>query len=178
MPGRFPPAVRSLLILGVLVALLGSAPAGLAQSCPSGPITRAGVLCELNAARAANDLAPLRARASLTTAGERHARDMVARGYFAHENPEGEGPGRRAMRARYMSGMERWRIGEILLWSRGAELTAADAVQAWLDSPGHRRIILTGAYRDAGVGLVDGAPVGDPAQTPALTIAVVVGRRR
>ena len=97
-----------MLILGVLVALLGSAPAGLAQSCPTGPATRAGVLCELNAVRAANDLAPLQARASLAVAAERHARDMVARGYFAHENPEGEGPARRARRARYMPG---WSAG-------------------------------------------------------------------
>jgi len=177
LPGRIPPSARPLLVLGALFALLGPASATAAQSCPSGPATRASVVCELNAVRAAEGQAPLRQRASLTTAARNHARDMVARRYFAHDNPEGIGPGGRARRAGYMDAAERWRIGEVLLWSRGTQLTASAAVQAWLNSSGHRRIILTPAYRDAGIGLADGAPVGDPSDTPALTISVVVGRR-
>jgi uncharacterized protein YkwD len=167
-----------LLVLGALFALLGPTSAATAQSCPSGPATRDSVICELNAVRAAEGQAPLRQRVSLTTAARDHARDMVVRSDFAHDNPEGIGPAGRARRAGYMNAARRWRIGEVLLWSRGTEVTAAAAVQAWLNRPGHRRIILTPAYRDAGVGLADGAPVGDPSSTPALTISVVVGRRR
>ena len=158
------------------LAALAAPPTAGAQSCPGGAATPAAVVCELNATRAAHGLAPLTARRSLATAARRHAADMVERRYFAHESPEGEGPGQRARRAGYMDHAERWRIGEVLIWSRGAELTAAAAVQAWLGSPGHRAVILRAGYRDAGVGSPRRAP-GSPGARPASTIAVVTGRR-
>ena len=67
MPGRFPPAVRSMLILGVLVALLGPASAGLAHRAH--PALRPARAC-LRAQRGPRGAgsAPLRERASLTTA--------------------------------------------------------------------------------------------------------------
>ena len=70
-----------------------------------------------------------------------------------------------------------WRVGEVLLWSRGEQLTAARAVQLWMGSPTHRRILLSRRYRDIGAGPVPGAPLGDPALEPATTLTVVLGRR-
>jgi len=48
----------------------------------------------------------------------------------------------------------RW--AEILAWNSYPEdVTEAAAVRAWLDSPGHRAILLDGAYTHLGVGAVD-----------------------
>jgi uncharacterized protein YkwD len=165
----------SLLVLVAALATVETAVA--APPCAPGAVDRATVLCELNAARAAAGRLPVQSRPSLNAAARGQARDMVARRYFAHESPEGSGPVERAERAGYLRHAAAWRLGEIQIWSRGAPLTAAMAVDAWLGSPGHRRVLLGRAYRDAGVGVVDGAPLGDPAVTPAATIVVTLGRR-
>ena len=80
-------------------------------------------------------------------------------------------------RAGYMRDREHWSIGEVLLWSRGTPVTAAGSVAAFLASPPHRRVLLRRHYEDVGAGIVHGAPFGDPAIQPAVTIAVSVGRR-
>jgi uncharacterized protein YkwD len=134
-------------------------------------------VCELNAARAAAGRDPLRARASLERAAADHAEDMVARRYFAHDSPGGANAATRARRAGYLRGAERWRIGEVLIWSRGRTLTAKAAVDAWLASPSHRRVLLQRRYEDVGAGIAVGAPFGDPAAQPAATVAVSFGRR-
>ena len=177
MPGRVPPSAR-LALPAVLAALAahGTAAADL-PPCPPGGTDRAAILCEINAARADAGAGPVRSRPSLGDAAVAHSRDMVERRYFAHESPEGEGPADRARRAGYMRRADSWRIGEVLAWSRGETLTAAAVVELWLDSPPHRRILLSRRYRDVGTGPVGGAPVGDPSVRPATTVTVVFGRR-
>jgi uncharacterized protein YkwD len=165
-----------LLVLLVVTAADASAATGL-PACPQGGTDRAAVVCELNAARDAAGRDPLQARPSLGEAAAGHAADMVARRYFAHRSPEGDGPAARARRAGYMRDADRWRIGEILIWSRGAPLTARAAVDAWLASPGHRRVLLESRYEDVGAAVVAGAPRGNPGSQPATTIVVVFGRR-
>jgi uncharacterized protein YkwD len=178
LPGRFPPPAR--LALPTVVAALavyGTAASADPPTCPPGGTDRAAILCEINAARAEAGRAPVRSRASLVDAARGHSADMVERRYFAHESPEGTGPSDRARDAGYMRHAESWRIGEVLLWSRGETLTAARAVDLWLGSPSHRRILLSPRYRDVGAGPVAGAPLGDPGLQPATTITVVFGRR-
>jgi len=167
-----------MLALFAAVALEGTASATDPPACPAGGTDRAAVVCEINAARAAVGRAPLRSRSSLTEAARAHSADMVARRYFAHDSPEGEGPADRAWNAGYMRHAESWRVGEILLWSRGAPLTAAGAIGMWLESPSHRRILLSPRYRDVGAGPVPGAPLGDDGAASATTITVDFGRRR
>src|SRR5690349_4258966 len=80
-----------------------------------------------------------------------HARDMVQRHYFAHTS----------LRARlattgYASSRTAWAAGEALAWGTGHRATPGEIVQAWLRSPGHRQILLTGKFRDAGVGVARG----------------------
>ena len=148
-----------------------------AAACPAGAADRSAVVCEINAARDAADRAPLRFRPSLAAAARGHSADMVARRYFAHESPEGDGPADRAWDAGYMRHADSWRVGEILLWSTGAPLTAARAVGMWMDSPSHRRILLSQRYRDVGAGVMPGAPFDDPGVESATTITVDFGRR-
>ena len=44
--------------------------------------------------------------------------------------------------------------------------------------PPHKAILLSRAYKDAGVGVVPGDPLGDPLTTPSVTMAVLFGQRR
>lgn len=177
MLGRTPPWVRLALLVLLVILMADRAAAVGPQACPPGGTDGTAVVCELNAARAQAGRDALRERPSLKAAAIAHAEDMVARHYFAHESPEGDNAAARARRAGYLRGSERWRIGEILIWSRGAPLTAKAAVDAWLASPAHRRVMLQRRYEDVGVGVAAGAPGGDEATQPGTTIAVSFGRR-
>jgi uncharacterized protein YkwD len=178
MPGRLPPSAR--LALPAVVAALAAPAADAAEpsGCSPAGTGRAAIECAIDAVRVAAGRQPLQSRPSLIAAARAHSSDMVERGYFAHESPGGAGPADRARRAGYMRRASAWRVGEVLLWSRGGALTAARAVELWLDSPKHRRILLGRRYRDVGVGLAAGAPAGNPGTLPATTLTVVVGRRR
>ena len=49
------------------------------------------------------------------------------------------------------------------------------AVDAWMDSPGHRENVLKRVYREVGIGVVLGVPVSDAA---GATYTVDFGVRR
>lgn len=78
---------------------------------------------------------PLALNRELTLAARRHAEDMAARGYFAHENPDGQDPTDRARAAGYS-----FSAGENI--AAGFE-TIDDIHRAWLDSLGHRKNVLS-----------------------------------
>ncbi len=177
MLGHTPPRVRLALLVLVAVSTADVAAAADPSPCPPGGTDATALVCELNAARAEAGRDPLRSRPALERAATRHAADMVERRYFAHDSPDGDSAADRARRAGYLRGADHWRIGEVLIWTRGAPLTAASAVRAWLGSPAHRRVLLQPRYEDVGAGIVAGAPFGDPATEPATTIAVSFGRR-
>ena len=177
MLGHTPPRVWLALLVFLAVPTADAAGAAGPSPCPPGGIDATALVCELNLARAEAGRGALRARPPLERAATGHAADMVERGYFAHDSPGGANAADRARRAGYLRGAEHWRIGEILIWTRGVPLTGAAAVRAWLGSPAHRRLLLHPRYDDVGVGIAAGAPLGDPATQPATTIAVSFGRR-
>ena len=49
-------------------------------------------------------------------------------------------------------------MGETIAWGSGGRATPASIVRSWLNSPGHRAILLDGRYKDLGVGIALGAP--------------------
>jgi uncharacterized protein YkwD len=175
--GLTPPRVRLALLVLLAVPTADAAAAADPPACPLGGTDATAVVCELNVARAQAGRGSLRSRPSLERAATAHAADMVARHYFAHESPDGDGPAQRARRSGYMGHAEQWRIGEILIWSRGAPLTAEAAVRAWLASPPHRRVLLHRRYEDVGAGVVPGTPRGGAGSEPATTIGVLFGAR-
>ena len=177
MSGRFPPPAWLALPAILACGAHPGAAAAASRACPQGGADRAALVCEINAARSSAGRAPVRSRPALVDAARGHSNDMVERRYFAHETPEGEGPDDRARDAGYLRHAAEWRIGEVLLWSRGEELTAAHAVELWLASPSHKRVMLSRHYRDVGAGQVAGAPMGDPLLEPAFTVTVVFGNR-
>ncbi len=77
---------------------------------------------------------------------------MLEYGFFAHESLDGTAFSERIRRYYSNRGWRTWSVGEALLASMGSEVEAPAIVQAWLDSPSHRQIVLSPTWRDAGIG--------------------------
>lgn len=183
MPPRLHPIAAVAFAALAFAVLAARSPDALAASCGpvnSAPATigRAAVeratLCELNVVRHSHGLRPVRANPMLAGAARHHSRDMVQRKYFAHTSPSGADFVQRIRGSGYLATARHWKVGEILAWGSGGFASVHEIVQAWMHSPGHRRVILNGAYREVGVGVAPGAPraVGSPAATYTADFAV------
>lgn len=115
-------------------------------------------LCLVNAERGSRGMRPLRLNRQLSVAAQSHSRDMVRRRYFSHTAPGGRGFFERIRRSGYLRSARRWSIGENLGWGSSPKGSPGPIVEAWMQSPPHRRAILTAAFRDAGIGVVSGIP--------------------
>jgi uncharacterized protein YkwD len=120
---------------------------------------RAAVLCLHNRERAAHGLPALRENARLRRAAKSHSGDMVAREYFAHDSLGGPDMAERILGTGYARGRG-WSLGENIAWGTGNLATAAEIQRAWMNSPGHRDNILRREFREIGIGVAVGAPVG------------------
>ena len=101
-----------------------------------------------NQQRAANGCAvALALNDKLHRAAYDHSADMLARDFFSHTNPDGEGPGERLAEVGYA-------------WSTWGENIAAgypspeDVMAGWMGSAGHRANILNCNFTEIGVGWV------------------------
>lgn len=116
------------------------------------PELEAKMLELLNKERVANGLNPLAPDPELTTVARRHSADMFARGYFAHDTPEGHDP------------FWRMRQDNVSFLTAGENLALAPTVQVahngLMNSPGHRANILTKGFGRVGIGIMDGGPRG------------------
>jgi uncharacterized protein YkwD/PKD repeat protein len=99
----------------------------------------------INSARQMFDLAPLNPVYELTVAAQRHAEDMAGNHFTGHTGSDGTTPPMRLQLYGYPYGYG----GEVTAW--GLE-KALKAVEFWLNSPPHRRILLNQAISDVGVG--------------------------
>jgi uncharacterized protein YkwD len=132
-----------------------------AQTCPGarrrsgGRARQAAVGCLVNKARTGAGLRGFRWSPKLGRAASRHARDMARRGYFGHQRSGGPSLGRR-VRAAGFRGRD---VGEAIGYGCGSLSTPASIVNAWLASPPHRAILLSGRSR-VGVGVSGRPPVG------------------
>lgn len=87
---------------------------------------------------------PLKPNTQLERAAQAHAADMAEHSYFSHTGRDGSQVGQRATRADYP-----WRrVGENLA---AGQTTAAQAVQGWLDSPGHCANLMQSAFTETGL---------------------------
>jgi uncharacterized protein YkwD len=105
---------------------------------------------EINVVRIQYGLRPLGPSRALTTAAEAYTRTMLRRGFFDHNSPNGVTLAQR-LKSRYSpAGYTRWAVGENLLTS-SAKIGAKRAVEAWLNSPGHRENLLSPTFRQMGI---------------------------
>ncbi len=134
------------------------------QNTPSSPAGPAGVssipevaralLVEVNRTRRAYGLRPLVYSARLANAATEHSAALATAGMFTHSWPTTGRLFSSWIRTYYPArGYRSWSAGENLLWASPG-FTPASAVQQWLDSPTHRRVLLTKSWRELGVGIV------------------------
>lgn len=116
---------------------------------------RRDVLARVDEARRRAGLGALERNAALELAATRHAADMLARGYFAHESPEGETAEERIAAAGHRPAR---RLGETIAYG---QRSAEAVVGAWLASPPHRRILLDRRATESGVGVAVGRKEGN-----------------
>jgi uncharacterized protein YkwD len=140
--------VLTLLLLSASSALVATpSPAATTGALTVGSL-QTELLQELNQARLASGLEPLRAVRSLRRAAASHAQSMATRGYFSHYSPDGSSPSSRI--ARTYDGS---RVGETLLWRSGS-LLAKQALALWLDSPPHRAVLMSAQFDEIGLAVV------------------------
>lgn len=114
---------------------------------------REQIVAAVNAERRKAGVAPVKANADLDESAQKHAEDMLARNFFAHESPSGTTVRERARSAGY-----RWRtIGENIA---EGQLSVREVMDTWMRSPGHRRNILDKDFKELGVGLAMGSGGG------------------
>lgn len=89
----------------------------------------------INAERRARGLRPLGGDARLQAAALRHAADMGLRGFFSHQGSDGTHHGHRIAAQGYRACL----AAETIAWG---QRSTEEVVHAWLNSPGHRRILL------------------------------------
>jgi hypothetical protein len=109
----------------------------------------------VNEERGRRGLTRLRVDETLRTIARNHDDDMLARAFFSHVNPSGEGPGERTERQhRRLIGVTGENIWESSgnFASQHADL-AADIMKGWMNSAGHRENILRAEFTDLGVGV-------------------------
>jgi uncharacterized protein YkwD len=110
---------------------------------------RTEMLAAVNAERRKAGVPPLTANSRLDQAAQRHAEDMLARNYFAHESPE-----RKTVRERAREAGYDWRaIGENIA---EGQTSVAEVMKTWMNSPGHRHNILDRDFKELGAGLALG----------------------
>jgi uncharacterized protein YkwD len=102
-----------------------------------------------NADRRENQLGNLRVSAALQEAAQLKADDMAAKGYFAHESPDGHSPWYWFQTAGYDFSY----AGENL----AVDFSESDDVEkAWMSSLQHRANILSGNFTEIGIATAEG----------------------
>jgi len=152
---------RKLVLLFVAAALI----AGTADARPrddrvpassriSGvPALQDQVLSAINDLRRSKGLTELTVNPALSLAALGHSQSMALHGYFTHEGWNGS-PFWTRIKAKYRPQPgNKWNVGENLVWA-SPELSADDAIRMWVDSPPHRKNLLTPAWREVGLGAV------------------------
>jgi uncharacterized protein YkwD len=130
-----------------------------AASAEPEPNVRSALRCLVNVERARHGLPTLHSSARLNVAADQFSADMVARSYFAHVTPDGRSVTDRVRAAGYLGGSNDWALGEDIGWGTGSASSPASIFRAFMNSPPHRRVILSREFREIGVGVAPGVPV-------------------
>jgi uncharacterized protein YkwD len=133
------------------------------------------VRCLIDKERRERGLNELDAQNALKEAAKRHTEQMLSIGCFAHLCPGEADLVGRVTSAGYLPCTCTWSVGENLAWGLGVHSSPAAIVAAWMASPPHRAMILTGSMRDVNVGVRPGKP--DNRDAAAATYTADFGYR-
>jgi uncharacterized protein YkwD len=143
------------------------------------------VVARINTVRQDHGLRPLRVVPRLADASHRHAVSMARASYFRHDLFT---PARARDWTPFSTwirwfwpgpGYGSWSVGENLAWG-APDISAAQTVRRWMESPGHRANILNAGWRNVGLAAVHVRdPVGYFGSWDDVTVVVAeFGRRR
>ena len=99
----------------------------------------------INERRAKHGLKPLKFDHEAAMVARMHSQDMVKNGYFSHNSQDGRSPFDRLKKG----GVKYRKAGENIAINGSLE----GAAEAWMNSPGHRKNILTESYGRTGMGI-------------------------
>jgi uncharacterized protein YkwD len=176
---RFGPLAALLALVALGAALLPSAsvaaptPCGNAAAAPARLTLhqmRSSELCLINRARAHYGLVPLQYNPDLRDSATGHSDSMVVHRYFAHEGPGGSVDSRISRTGYLAKGVQDFTIGENIAAGSGHEGSPWQIFVGWMHSPPHRANILDPSYRDAGVGVARGFPLGGAGAAATYTV--------
>jgi uncharacterized protein YkwD len=131
-----------MLILCALVACLivPALPAGTAAARAS---AEDQMLAKINSYRSQHGLPRVRKSKSLTRSAERYSWRQLNGGYFGHSS-------------RIQASSKYRRLGEILAFLSGTRAQVSSAFRMWLNSGGHRAVIMDRRFRYVGAGRASG----------------------
>jgi uncharacterized protein YkwD len=136
------------MLLPFVTALAAMAvPSAARGESPRVDAREAAIIERVNAVRAQHGLSPLAVGRRLSRAADRHSRRMARARVLTHRL---WGEGTLAGRLRWAVGDAR--VGEVIFWGHGA-VRSAEVVRAWMDSPGHRDLLLSPQFSIAGIGI-------------------------
>jgi uncharacterized protein YkwD len=170
---------RTRIAIAAATVAAGLAVPAQALACPNENVNpndmslrdaKASTICLLNDIRHSHGLRAFRLNGKLSRASQRHTNSMTAHHYFAHGDFVG-----RIRSAHYLSHTRGWTVGENIAWGSWDYATPASIVDGWMHSPPHRANILNGRFREIGIGVSRGAPVGG--QDRAATYGTDFGTR-
>jgi uncharacterized protein YkwD len=152
------PALRPRRLLAVLAAgliavgIVGPATASAVDVASSATISanESTMVTLLNKDRAAHGLVAVRSDSRLMAIARARSTDMASKGYFSHTQPDG----RNIFDILSGDGIAWYAAGENIAWNTySMSSTTSAANNQWMNSPGHRAIILSSNYNYVGVGL-------------------------
>jgi len=146
----FVAATASAVLAFALVGTASAAPRRPAASLSTLELT---VVQDINQFRQSHGLHPLRISSQLNAAALQHSQEMVADGYFEHSSFGGGAFWKRIQRYYGSAKYGYWTVGENLLWS-APDISPAQALKMWENSPEHRANMLKSSYREIGISAV------------------------
>jgi uncharacterized protein YkwD len=139
-------------------------------------VVDSATLCLIDRLRAAYRLQPLRSNHELQAVAGSQASGMVSHDYFGDDSPSGQTSGTLIAAIPYGAHATSLATAQNLGWGTLSAATPAGMVTAWMHSPPHREVILTGEFRDVGVGVSPAVPPvlghGERGATYAVEFAV------
>lgn len=138
-------AVLSLIVAG----LLAGAPAASGAGSPGVDARERNVVQRINAVRAAHGLHPLTLRPSVSRIADRHSLRQSNSGVLTHQFAGGPSVEQRLRSAGRRS-------GEVVYFAGGG-VRSATIVRAWMDSTGHRAVLLSRSFSRVGVAIRSGS---------------------
>jgi hypothetical protein len=142
-------ALLSGLLISVKIFSIGLLSFGPVESAFSSAINSENIISLTNASRISFGLTELKANSVLAKAAQSKADDMLEKGYFSHNTPDGKTPWDFIAAAgySYLSAGENLAVNFV---------EAEDVENAWMNSPGHKANILNQTFQEIGIGISQG----------------------